>query len=400
MRILSFLGKTSVQTFLAMLAAVPVGKYAPDAVVWFLYGLGLLIKDSILLFLPFAIFVFIATSLNYFEKKGALLVVCLVFFEAISNSLASLSAYFLSLSGSSFCAVGKAGPFESPGEGFFSVAALKPWFWRVEYATLLGLAAGLASPYFAPKAWRKILNPLRSFVETIFVKIFAKIIPIFVLGSFAGLAGRGDFFGLLSRSGYVISFMLAGLSLYLFLLYFCAAGFSLKRTFLYLKNCAPAILTAFSSMSSAATMPVTIRVTKKNLKNPSFAEMLIPATANVQQIGDCFINVFLCCSILIFFGENIPSLGEFLVFLGIFVAARFTTAGFVGGAIFVMLPIYQNYLGFDEEKTALILAFNMLLDPIVTSSNVAANCALCVLFEKFWNRADFFIHGALRRRRY
>ncbi|MBX9977238.1 MAG: dicarboxylate/amino acid:cation symporter [Alphaproteobacteria bacterium] len=64
--------------------------------------------------------------------------------------------------------------------------------------------------------------------------------------------------------------------------------------------------------------------------------------------------------------------------------ARFTTAAVIGGAIFTMLPIYQNYLGFNAEMTALILTFNMLLDPIVTASNVMANSALCVLFEQVW----------------
>jgi Na+/H+-dicarboxylate symporter len=57
-----------------------------------------------------------------------------------------------------------------------------------------------------------------------------------------------------------------------------------------------------------------------------------------------------------------------------------------GGAVFIMLPIYQNYLGFMAEMTSLILAFNMLLDPFVTSTNVMANISLCSVFEKVWER--------------
>lgn len=68
----------------------------------------------------------------------------------------------------------------------------------------------------------------------------------------------------------------------------------------------------------------------------------------------------------------------------IFVLARFATAAILGGAIFIMLPIYEAYLGFNAEMIAIILAFNVVLDPLVTSCNVIANGALCRIFEKVW----------------
>ena len=49
-----------------------------------------------------------------------------------------------------------------------------------------------------------------------------------------------------------------------------------------------------------------------------------------------------------------------------------------------MLPIYEAYLGFTPEMIAIILAFNVILDPLVTSSNVLANGALCRIFERAW----------------
>ena len=49
-----------------------------------------------------------------------------------------------------------------------------------------------------------------------------------------------------------------------------------------------------------------------------------------------------------------------------------------------MLPIYETYLGFNPEMIAIILAFNVVLDPIITGSNVVANGSLCRVFEKVW----------------
>jgi Na+/H+-dicarboxylate symporter len=64
--------------------------------------------------------------------------------------------------------------------------------------------------------------------------------------------------------------------------------------------------------------------------------------------------------------------------------ARFATAAVQGGAIFIMLPIYETYLDFNGEMIALILALNVVLDPLITSCNVLANGALCRTFERVW----------------
>jgi Na+/H+-dicarboxylate symporter len=74
-----------------------------------------------------------------------------------------------------------------------------------------------------------------------------------------------------------------------------------------------------------------------------------------------------------------------LAFALVFVAARFAIAAVVGGGIFLLLPIYQHYLNFTDEMLAIILAFNVILDPIITSSNVMANGGLSKIFESVWN---------------
>ena len=69
-----------------------------------------------------------------------------------------------------------------------------------------------------------------------------------------------------------------------------------------------------------------------------------------------------------------------------FVLARFATSAILGGAIFVMLPVYETYLSFTPEMIMIILAFNVVLDPLVTACNVIGNGGLCQVFEKVWNR--------------
>lgn len=394
------LKNTSFQTFLVVLFVLLFGTSMPLDLARGFYTLSLALKDVLLFILPLAVCVFIASTLNNFEKRGWLLVLALVFFEIISNACASFAAYGLSFWGASLyeartvtTSTSPLIPFEIEG---VNLSALRPSFWRVEYGTAFGVMLGLCMPYVQSTALERTLSFSAALVKNIFIKGFAKIIPLFVLGFFINLVKTADFFPLLLQGGKAISIMIMGVAGYVIVLYLIVGRFSIKKTAQAVQNVLPAGLTAFSSMSSVSTMPITIQATEKNLKNPSFASMVIPATTNIQQVGDCFIQVFLCCMILSVFGQNIPNFETFVLFLSVFVLARFTTAAVIGGAIFIMLPLYQTYLGFNEEMIAMLLMFNMILDPIVTSSNVMANSALCVLFERFWEKISLLTIGSTR----
>ena len=131
-------------------------------------------------------------------------------------------------------------------------------------------------------------------------------------------------------------------------------------------------------------MPWTIKCTEKNLKQPQLAAAIIPATTNIQQIGDCIANSLLCFVIYNNAYGQPPAMELWLSFSLIYVIVRFSVAAVLGGAIFIMLPIYEQYFGFDSQALAIILALNIVLDPLITSSNVTANGGLCQVFEKIW----------------
>ncbi|WP_339052601.1 cation:dicarboxylate symporter family transporter [Candidatus Lariskella endosymbiont of Epinotia ramella] len=372
------------QLFLILITALLLEKVIPNCFISALYTLSILIKDLLMAFLPIAIFVYISTTLNHFKSQGWLMVILLVLFEAISNSFASFAAYGLSVFGARFYSASMIEVQEVTLLPIFSISGMIPWFWRVEYGTIIGVVFGLIFPHIGIKTLEDNMQSLKNFVTLIFSRVFVRLVPFLVLGLFIKFIRSGNAMQLVMQGSQAIIIMIVGLLVYVLFLYLVAARFSFSRALKCFKTALPAGIIAFSSMSSAATMPVTISVTEQNLKNKDFASMIIPATTNIQQIGDCFINVFLCCILVAFFTGDIPSLQTFIAFLSIFIVSRFTTAAVMGGAIFIMLPIYQRYLGFNEEMTAIIIAFNVILDPIVTSSNVMANSAMCIIFERVW----------------
>lgn len=172
----------------------------------------------------------------------------------------------------------------------FSISVMMPWFWRVEYGTIIGVVFGLILPHIGIKTLEDNMQSLKNFVTLIFSKVFVRLVPFLVLGLFIKFIRSGNAMQLVMQGSQAIMIMIVGLLVYVLFLYLVAARFFFSRALKCFKTALPAGITAFSSMSSVATMPVTISVTEQNSKNKDFASMIIPATTNIQQIGDCFIN--------------------------------------------------------------------------------------------------------------
>lgn len=221
--------------------------------------------------------------------------------------------------------------------------------------------------------------------EYILTRFFSRLIPLFILGFVAKMYKTDLFNQLSTQYADLLLWLVVILCIYISFLFAIGSNGFGKTFAKSVHNLLPATGMAFSSGCSLSTMPWTIEGTSKNLKDKDLAKAVIPATTNIQQIGDCIANTFLCFLIYRYFKGYNPDFATWLSFSTIFVLARFATAAVLGGAIFIMLPIYESYLGFSHEMTAMILAFNVILDPLITCTNVIANGALCRIFEITWS---------------
>ncbi len=356
--------------------------YLPEKTNSLLYTISLCIKDILLWMLPITVSLFIAHAISSFEKTALLFVIILFLFEAISNSLSV--AY-----GAGHLLHSTIDPIQ-PSALLDSFSALwripftKPSWWSADKGTFLGILIGLISASKNSNL-KNFVSQGKQIVEKILTSFFAKLIPLFILGFIARLNSTHLLSQIYSQYAPLLLELIVLLVVYIGLLFFLGKGAKVPSFGQRIKNLIPAASMSFSSGCSLSTMPWTIEGTAKNLENPPLAKAIIPATTNIQQIGDCIINTFLCFLIYYQFYDHPPSFSIWLSFSLIFVLARFATAAVIGGAIFVMLPVYETYLHFTPEMIAIILAFNVILDPLVTCSNVVANAALCRIFEKTWN---------------
>jgi Na+/H+-dicarboxylate symporter len=382
----SFLRQRIVQTLCLLFLYFALAPLLPEPAHELFYTLSVSIKDLIMLAMPLAVVVFVAAAVNSFDKKAPLFLSLIAVFEGCSNFCSVWYAHLSGSFSSDYLYISKEVMTGLEFPLLWKIPQFFPDWWSSEVALFCGIVLGLISVVLKDGILGALIVRGQLFAQEVLSKVFTPLIPFFILG-FVAKMNKTEMMGqLLEGSAALVGWLVFFLALYLALLFAFGARWSFERAMSHIRNLLPAGSVAFSSGSSLSTMPWTIEGTAKNLQNPDLAKAIIPATTNIQQIGDCFANAFLCFLIYDGFYGEAPDLWMWLLFSSAFVAARFATAAVLGGAIFIMLPIYEKYLHFTPEMTAIILAFNVILDPIITSANVLANGALCCLFERVWNR--------------
>jgi Na+/H+-dicarboxylate symporter len=242
---------------------------------------------------------------------------------------------------------------------------------------ILGMILGNVRPLLANQLAQKL-----NWLTYKTLKAFTYVIPIFVMGFVVKLQ-CDDVIHMIMQD-YAVIFSLIALAQfgYVFLAYAALNHFNMGEAFQCIKNILPAAIAGFSSMSSAAVMPLTIAGAEQNAKNPNLVRSIIPSTANIHLMGDCFAIPILAFALMKSFGMPAPTLITYLVFTCYFVVAKFSVAAIPGGGIVVMIPILESCLGFNSEMISLITALYILFDPVITCANVLGNGAFAKLIDK------------------
>ncbi len=381
---LNILKHRSVQVFLVLFLYLSVASQLPDVVHQAFYTLSMLIKDLLIWVMPLTVGLFIAYAVRSFERRALLFVVTLLVFEGMSNFSSVWYAYGAAHLAAQHLPTLDASTLTNDFVALWRLPLNKPAWWSADKGAAVGLLLGCINAFSRKTMLAAFISGGKNIIEWVLTRIFARLIPLFILG-FTAQMYQTDLLGhVCSHYAILVVWLLSFLAIYVVFLFSLGTGPSLKRLITHMKNLLPAWGISLTSSCSLSTMPWTIKGTEKNLDDPEIAQAIIPATTNIQQIGDCIANTFLCFLIYKHFFGVSPDFATWLHFSIIFVLARFATAAVLGGAIFVMLPIYESHLNFNSEMIAIILALNVFLDPIITSTNVIANGALCRVFERLW----------------
>ena len=234
------------------------------------------------------------------------------------------------------------------------------------------------------KYTNKMAKLTTKIVEIFLGKFFTPLLPVFIFGFLLKLLNDDIIGDVLAVNPAAFLFMILTLLAYLLIIFTAAVIFYKKNPKEILKNLAAPAITAFTTMSSAAALPFSIKAAEKNTGNKQVSDIVMPATVNIHMIGDSICIPVLAMIILAAFGHPMPTLTAYLIFAASFVVTKFSGAGVPGGSVLVMIPVLENYLGFNSEMTALITICYILLDPICTTGNVVGNNLFVIHFNKLY----------------
>ncbi|MGI4775838.1 MAG: cation:dicarboxylate symporter family transporter [Janthinobacterium lividum] len=374
----------SFQILLVLMIYISFADQIPMKVQQGLYAASLLIKELLFWIIPVTIAMYIANTIQSFEKKAPFFILALVIFEVLSNFSTVWYGYFSATIASKYFCSFDITNLSHSFTPLWKMPSIKPSWWSPDKGAILGLVLGLFVAYKRRTLVSNFISIGNIAAEWILTKFFGRLIPIFVLGFAVQMYQMKLVSHIFANYAVLVSWLLLFLLLYISTIFMLGARGGLATAIFNIKNVMPAGILALSSGCSLSTMPWTIKGVSKNLQDPFLAKAIIPTTTNIQQVGDIVTNTFLCFLVYKNFNGHNPDPVMWFHFSLVFVAARFAVAAVLGGAMFIMIPIYEAYLGFSPEMIAIILALNVILDPIVTSTNVIGNAALCKVFENVW----------------
>ncbi len=221
-------------------------------------------------------------------------------------------------------------------------------------------------------------------------EIILKIIDIFMgfapYGVFALLAALiVDFsadIALFKALG--LYFLTVVLGLFLLIIFFYP---TLMRLFVgvkpgkFLKAVLPAQMVAFSTSSSAATLPVTKRQVEDELHvHPEISNFVLPIGVTINMDGTSCYQAIAAVFIAEVFGIDL-TFGQMLIILFTALMASIGSPGVPGGSI-VMLIIVLSSVGLPPEGIALILGVDRPLDMLRTAVNVTGDSTVASIVAK------------------
>ena len=390
---MKILTQLPVQLALSILSAFFLGYLLNESAVSLFYTISTCFIEILVFVLPLIVFSFIFRALANSPRSSLSLLLCIFAGVTISNCLALITAYFFG-----WTLLPLLGLDHTPDLIDKFVSQVNPLFRLhlpriigTEKAMAFGLILGVVISFLnegnplkrvSQQFSEKCSKAIALFLE----KFFMPLLPLYVFGFCLKLSYDHALVHLFQEFGKVFALSLSLVFLYISLLYVIGSGGDFKKALTNIRAMIPAGLTGFSTMSSAATLPVTLACTGKITKDRRFTDLIIPSTSNIHMLGDDLTIVITALTLLSLFGMPWPDASAMLPFVLAFSLAKLSCVGVPGASVLVILPVLQNYLGFTSEMVSVLTTIYVLQDSFGTAANVMGNGAFALIIQRVFYR--------------
>ncbi len=336
---------------------------------------------------PFVVLAFIGPAIIRLGANASKMLVTGVALAYISSVCAAFFAYFAGLALFSFLAI----PTKAAEAGRAMPEVLFkfniPPLMGVMTALITALLFGLAILWSKSKTLENIWVEFEQCVLFIVQKILIPLLPIFIAATFCILAYEGMLTEQLPVFAKIIVLAIIGHFVWMFILYAIGGAISGRNPWQVAKYYGPAYLTAVGTMSSAATLPVSLECARKSpVLSRETVDFMIPLGATVHLCGSVLTETLFIMVISQMLYGAVPAFGTMVIFILLFGFFAVGAPGVPGGTVMASLAIVISVLGFTPEGTALLIAIFALQDSFGTACNVTSDGALALMIEGIFGK--------------
>lgn len=210
--------------------------------------------------------------------------------------------------------------------------------------------------------------------------IIMVLVPLGIFGLLAPIVGEYGLSVLMPLIKLIIA-MLIACAVHMAIVYSTAVKtFGKLSPVHFFKGIFPAAAVAFSTASSAGTLPVTIKNTRDNLGvSNETSSFVLPLGATINMDGTAIYQGIAVIFIAQYFGTQL-TFGQILTVALIATLASIGTAG-VPGAGLIMLTMVLAAVNLPLEGIALIAGIDRILDMMRTSVNIIGDASASVVVD-------------------
>ena len=231
-------------------------------------------------------------------------------------------------------------------------------------------------------------KPLLDFLESLgqvtiaIIGVVMMIAPLGVACLIFSVTARFGFEILINLLKYVLT-VVGSLGLFLVVGYSLILKFVSRRSPIeFMRRARIVILTGFSTSSSNATLPTTMRVAQEELGiSKAVAGFVLPLGATMNMNGTALFEGITVLFIAQVFGAEL-SLGAQFVVIVMSVVTAIGVAGVPGGSI-PLLMMVLGIVGVPVEGIAIVLGVDRILDMCRTTLNVTGDLVTSTIVERF-----------------
>lgn len=375
---------------IGIITGILIGLVAPQWLLSVTETGRMLLGNIINFFIPFIIFSFIAYSIAQLSKNaGKLLSFTLILSYAdtvVACALAALAAYLI------IPGIVQGRTFSEPGANSVPAPFVEiefPPFMDIMSALVFAIVIGLAASLGKANIISKVVGELKGIIDIVIKKFIIPVIPFFIFFIFTGIAAAGEVSGAIVIFGQMLIVIVILQIVWLAIEYTVASAYTQTNPIQAIKVMLPAYFTAMGTMSSAATIPVSLRQGKKLPKmNKRIAEFVMPLCANIHSAGAALTLTISAVTVTLITQGSLPEISLISIFILVLAIILTGAAGVPGGSVLATLGILQSILGFNEVALGLMLALFMVQDTLGTATNITGDGAIAMIVNKIFGNDE------------